>query len=112
MEIKDMEHNTGGHSVESQRDLDVLVTTVDALVAKYQGDTLLLLALLRTLESLHRQIRDGVFQEALPDNRQHLYKLLRTIETEGGWPYIHRMRLRSLLENLSLESESESESES
>jgi hypothetical protein len=108
MEMKDMEHNTGGHSVESQTDLDLLVTTVEALVAKYHGDTLLLLALLRTLESLHRQIRDGVFQEALPDNRQHLYKLLRTIETEGGWPYIHRMRLRSLLENLSVESESES----
>jgi hypothetical protein len=59
------------------------------------------LALLRHLEELHKEIRDGVFQENLPDNRQRLYSLLKDIESEGGWPYIARMRLQALLVNLS-----------
>jgi hypothetical protein len=42
-----------------------------------------------------------VFQVSLPDNRQALYALLKDIEEEGGWPYIDRMRLRSLLKNFS-----------
>jgi hypothetical protein len=54
------------------------------------------LALLRQLEKLHKEVRDGAFQESLPDNRQRLYSLLRDIESEGGWPYIERMRLREL----------------
>jgi hypothetical protein len=62
-----------------------------------------LLALLRMLENLHREVRDGLFQDALPDNRQALYKLLKDIETEGGWPYIHRMRLQAFLANLPLD---------
>jgi hypothetical protein len=62
-----------------------------------------LLALLRTLERLHQEIRDSFFQDALPDNRQALYNLLRDIETSGGWPYIHRMKLQSLLKQLSTE---------
>jgi hypothetical protein len=28
---------------------------------------------------------------------------LKDIETSGGWPYIHRMRLQALLVNLALE---------
>jgi hypothetical protein len=70
------------------------------LAEKHQGDSLSLLAILRTLESLHHEIRDGLFQESLPDNRQALYSLLRDIESSGGWPYIHRMKLQLLLANL------------
>lgn len=65
-----------------------------------QGDILAILALLRQLEKLHREVRDGIFQENLPDNRQALYSLLKDIEAEGGWPYIERMRLQDLMVNL------------
>lgn len=65
-----------------------------------QGDILAILALLRQLEKLHREVRDGIFQESLPSNRQALYSLLKDIETEGGWPYIERMRIQNLIVNL------------
>ena len=68
-----------------------------------KGDVIAILALLRNLEQLHKEIRDGVFQENLPDNRQRLYSLLKDIESEGGWPYIARMRVQALLVNLSEE---------
>lgn len=69
----------------------------------HQGDSLALLAILRLLEQVHQEIRDGLFQQSLPDNRQSLYKLLRDIETKGGWPYIYRMRLQSIMEKMDLE---------
>lgn len=84
--------------LESQ--LQVLAETIQELAEARRGDSLALLALLRTLEKLHQTIRDGLFQESLPDNRQALYGLLRDIETTGGWPYIYRMRLQALLANL------------
>ncbi|NMG10737.1 hypothetical protein [Brasilonema sp. UFV-L1] len=68
-----------------------------------QGNAKALLALLRQLEQLHREIRDGAFQQSLPDNRQALYSLLRDIEAEGGWPYIERMRLQAFLKNVEQE---------
>ncbi|MGH8000907.1 MAG: hypothetical protein ACREPR_16145 [Brasilonema sp.] len=68
-----------------------------------QGNAKALLALLRQLEQLHREIRDGAFQQSLPDNRQALYSLLRDIEAEGGWPYIERMRLQAFLTNVEQE---------
>jgi hypothetical protein len=74
-----------------------------------QGDPIALLALLRQLEQLHREIRDGVFQDSLPNNRQALYSLLRDIESEGGWPYIERMRLQEFLANLPQEVEQKRE---
>ncbi|MGE5660318.1 MAG: hypothetical protein ACM37W_27320 [Actinomycetota bacterium] len=94
-----MEGRTDWEPGKLQVDLQSIAVEVRALAENYRGDTLELLALLRTLEALHREIRDGLFQASLPDNRQALYKLLRTIEAEGGWPYIHRMKLRSLLDN-------------
>lgn len=77
----------------------IAIATDDATKACL-GDTIALLALLRQLEQLHREIRDGIFQESLPDNRQKLYSLLKDIESEGGWPYIERMKLQSFLMNL------------
>lgn len=71
------------------------------IAQKRQGDALALLEVLRSLEALHREIREDLFQKSLPDNRQALYNLLRQIESDGGWPYISRMKLRSLLANLS-----------
>ncbi|MEM7555316.1 MAG: hypothetical protein AAF378_14670 [Cyanobacteria bacterium P01_A01_bin.84] len=65
-----------------------------------EKDSVALLALLRQVEHLHREIREGVFQESLPDNRQALYSLLKEIEAEGGWPYIERMRLKAFLSKM------------
>lgn len=86
-----------------QQDIQNIAVVVHTAAQDCEGNSLALLSLLRMLESLHREIRDGLFQKSLPDNRQELYALLRDIEAEGGWPYIHRMRLRSLLEKLLVE---------
>jgi hypothetical protein len=67
------------------------------LVEHYKADRLALLYILRGLEQLHREIRDNLFQSSLPSNRQDLYALLKDIEEQGGWPYIERMSLRSIL---------------
>jgi hypothetical protein len=68
------------------------------LAADYQQQTDELLAILRTLEELHRHIREEFFQPALPQSRHSLYSLLMEIESQGGWPYIERMRLQDLLQ--------------
>jgi len=81
-------------------DLQFVAQTIEAAALARQGDEIALLELLRLLEALHAYIRDGWFQEAMPTNRQRLYAFLRDIEVNGGWPYIQRMRLRSLLEHL------------
>ncbi len=83
-----------------QARLQAITADIRSLASRYPGDSLALLALLRALEQVHREIRENLFQPSLPDNRQALYALLRDIEEEGGWPYIDRMKLRSLLEQL------------
>lgn len=80
--------------------LQTISETVRDAAKIYQGDSIALLALLRQLEALHREIRDGSFQDSLPENRQQLYSLLRDIESEGGWPYIERMKLKAFLAKL------------
>jgi hypothetical protein len=90
------------------KDLDQIAQEIRAIAQDSKGDGIALLALLRVLESLHREIREGLFQESLPSNRQALYALLRDIEASGGWPYIHRMRLQDFLRNLVAESEEDS----
>jgi hypothetical protein len=87
--------------------LQSIATAVRALAGSYQQDSQALLALLRQLEQLHREIRDGMFQASLPDNRQDLYALLKDIESEGGWPYIERMKLQSFLAYLHSQMEAE-----
>ena len=81
-------------------DLQALMADIEAVAMARKGDEIALLELLRTLELLHQRIREDLFRDALPTNRQRLYHLLRDIEVSGGWPYIQRMRLRSLLANL------------
>ncbi|WP_414545270.1 hypothetical protein [Nostoc sp. CCY0012] len=87
-------------SVESENlsdQLQIIARAVNNVAQACQGDAIALLGLLRHLEQLHRDIRDSAFQESLPDNRQKLYSLLKDIESEGGWPYIERMRLKAFL---------------
>lgn len=81
--------------------LNGLATTIRELAENHRGDSVALLALLRMLENIHQEVRDSLFQESLPDNRQALYNLLKDIESSGGWPYIYRMKLQALLANLS-----------
>ncbi|MBD2447854.1 hypothetical protein H6G76_11830 [Nostoc sp. FACHB-152] len=95
-----MSNNKDFESTDFSEQLQKIATAVHDVVQECQNDTLALLNLLRQLEYLHREIRDGVFQESLPDNRQQLYALLKDIETEGGWPYIERMRLQTFLAKL------------
>ena len=59
-----------------------------------------LLALLRQLEHLHRNLQDGAFRNSLPADRGELFDLLRTMEQSGGWPYIPRLQLRTFMDLL------------
>lgn len=86
-------------SPELKATLGAIAVDIRHAAQQSQHDCLSLLALLRLLEALHREIRDDLFQEALPTSRHSLYALLRDIEAEGGWPYIHRMKLQALLAN-------------
>lgn len=104
-----MNSSTDFKSGQLQSQMQGIATAVRALAQDCQGDSLALVALLRRLEELHREIREGLFQASLPDNRQALYALVKDIETEGGWPYIERMKLQSLLANLPAEGEKETE---
>ncbi|TVQ05678.1 MAG: hypothetical protein EA368_18905 [Leptolyngbya sp. DLM2.Bin27] len=81
-------------------DLDQLSKLIDRLALDRQNESTALLSLLRLLEERHRDICETLFSESLPDNRQHLYALLKDIELNGGWPYIQRMKLQALLANL------------
>lgn len=87
------------------KDLQALAQAAEAAAIAREGDEVALLELLRLLEQLHSQIRDAWFQDSLPTNRHRLYALLRDIEVNGGWPYIQRMRLRSLLNAIELEAQ-------
>ncbi|MEC4983574.1 MAG: hypothetical protein SAJ37_12360 [Oscillatoria sp. PMC 1068.18] len=75
-----------------------LFSLVLQMAQECRGDSLALLSMLRTLESLHREIREELFLESLPNNRRELDNLLKDIEENGGWPYIQRMKLRAFLD--------------
>lgn len=94
-------------SMKFEADLDAIATTIWTVAGQHQGNSPELLAILRLLERLHQEIRDSFFQDSLPDNRQALYALLRDIESSGGWPYIHRMKLQAFLSNLPPENSEE-----
>jgi hypothetical protein len=92
--------NPSALSFSETPELQQIADLVKAQAHQASGNMEQLLALLRSLELLHREIRDGLFQEALPGNRQALHRLLREMESEGGWPYIPRMRLQEFLKHL------------
>ena len=98
-----MKSGSDFESGQWQFELQAIATAVRSLAQHCQEDSIALVALLRQLEELHREVRDGIFQASLPDNRQALYALLKDIEAKGGWPYIDRMKLQSFLTNLPTE---------
>ncbi|GAB4377697.1 MAG: hypothetical protein Kow00121_27890 [Elainellaceae cyanobacterium] len=105
MDIRSNNDGKAAYSARLESDLDAIATLVKATAQQHQHQSRELLALLRLLEALHKEIRDGLFQDSLPDTRQALYALLRDIEAGGGWPYIHRMKLQAFLSGLPSESE-------
>ena len=95
-----MTQNRDIHSVDLDSLLADVAKNLFALAEKNQHDNLFLLSLLRSLEQIHRQIRVNYFDLALPQTRNDLYQFIKEIEEQGGWPYIERMRLKELLQNL------------
>ena len=98
-----MELHSSDASKGPAADIEEIRLAVQVAAQKRAGDGKALLALLRQLEGLHRDIRETLFQESLPTNRQRLYSLLRDIEVNGGWPYIQRMKLVELVRGLESE---------
>ena len=88
----------------SQEAVQKLSTEIYHLAQQNQDDLLFLLSLLRNLEKIHRQIRTQMFETSLPKTRNDLYNLVKDIEEQGGWPYIERMKLQSLLKNIQSDS--------
>lgn len=93
-----------GSSSQELRELEPVLNHILQMAQACDRDCAKLLTILRGLEAVHREIREDLFQPALPDNRQALYALLRDVEAEGGWPYINRMKLQDFLKRL-IESE-------
>lgn len=87
-------------SQKLQEQLTTIKETIWLLANDCQGEHQSLLALLRVLESLHRDIREKLFEPSLPNTRNSLYNLLRDMEETGGWPYIERMKLQDCLVKL------------
>ena len=83
--------------------LPKIIHDIKVVADENRDDALQLLALLRQLEQIHRQIRTEMFETSLPETRNDLYQFVKDIEDKGGWPYIERMKLEQLLKNLELE---------
>lgn len=77
--------------------VDDLLSHLRSLAQTYADDPQALLILLRLIEQTHAEIREGLFQTAIPNDRHAFQALMRAIETSGGWPYIPRMRLQAFL---------------
>ena len=86
--------------------LQTIRSLVDRVSQDCDQDCDRLLALLRTLEQLHRRIRTEQFEPALPNTRKDLYGFLKDIEESGGWPYIERGKLQVLIKCLLIDEES------
>jgi len=80
--------------------LQELTGQIQQMATRYTGQCDQLLGLMRVIEALHRHIRDDLFQPALPTSRHELFALLRDIEAAGGWPYIYRLKIEEVCQNL------------
>jgi hypothetical protein len=89
---------SGGTTIDPQA--EAALGGLGALAQELQGQPEALLALLRRLEQLHREIQDGPFRASLPEDRNRLFDLLAEMERSGGWPYIPRLQLRTFLDLL------------
>ncbi len=87
-------------SDQQQRCVDGALADLRATAADLDGNPEALLALLRQIEQLHRNLQDGPFRSSLPADRTDLFNLLRSMEESGGWPYIPRLQLRTFMDLL------------
>ncbi|MEA5532412.1 hypothetical protein VB691_00140 [Crocosphaera sp. XPORK-15E] len=85
---------------------------VETVAEQCDGDSQALLDLLRTLETLHREIRSNLFEPSLPNTRNALYEFLKEIDESGGWPYIERMKLQAFLKMVSPKDETSTNTQS
>jgi hypothetical protein len=85
---------------ESGNGVESAFARIEALARELEGQPEALLALLRSIEQLHRSIQDGPFRGSLPADRNALFRLLSEMERSGGWPYIPRLQLRTFLDLL------------
>lgn len=72
-------HNT-------EQELQSLANLVESLAQSYHPDSDRLLALLRTLEQLHRQIRTELFEPSLPNTRHDLYAFCGMLKKVAAGP--------------------------
>ena len=94
-EVFSMQHD-GSETIQEK--LQPALKTLRELSEQHRDDPESLLLLLRDLEALHRDIQDDAFRESLPEDRQKLFALLKTMERSGGWPYIPRLQLRTFID--------------
>lgn len=80
--------------------LPPLMADIQNIAEQNRQDEVFLLSILRSLEEVHRHIRTNLFEQSLPTTRNDLYSLVRDIEEQGGWPYIERMKLKELVQNM------------
>ncbi len=89
-------------SQKLEKELTEIKQKIWDLAQEYKQENRSLLELLRSLENIHREIRDQIFEPSLPNTRNALYNLIRDMEETGGWPYIERMKLKDLLLKLQI----------
>ena len=87
-------------SAAQQQRLQDLCSGLESLAAELADQPDALLALLRQIEQLHRNLQDGPFRSSLPSDRNQLFALLQSMERSGGWPYIPRLQLRTFMDLL------------
>lgn len=80
--------------------LSPIMADIQNIAEENKQDEVFLLSILRSLEEVHRHIRTNLFEQSLPTTRNDLYNLVRDIEEQGGWPYIERMKLQELIQNM------------
>ncbi|MDX1977329.1 MAG: hypothetical protein SFT94_06615 [Pseudanabaenaceae cyanobacterium bins.68] len=88
---------------DQDHELEQCLEQLRQIASQHQQDPKRLLHILRSLEQVHRDICDQTFLPALPNTRHELFSLLLEIEAHGGWPYIYRVKLQELCQNLESE---------
>ncbi len=81
-------------------DLRQIKLAIEQAAQARAGACVELLMLLRLLEDLHRTILEGAFRESLPNTRQELYRVLQDLEEAGDWPYLPRLHIQALMQQL------------
>jgi hypothetical protein len=81
-------------------DLRQIMLAIEQAAQVRAGACVDLLMLLRLLEEMHRLILDGTFRESLPNTRQALYRVLQDLEEAGDWPYLPRLHIQALMQQL------------